>query len=67
MTKLEIAILRIRLVEAQMQVLNYQHKELLTELKTIQDLNSQSKFDAEVDYKDMPTGATTSSDQFSGD
>lgn len=50
----EINDLRLRLVEAQMTVLQYQHKEITAIITQEKAAEAQMKFDASVDAKDMP-------------
>lgn len=59
---LETEQLKLRLIETQMQLLQYQHRDVSESLKRLQ----QAEFDKAVDAKDMPSGATKAPDAFSG-
>jgi hypothetical protein len=61
---LDTEILKLRLIEAQAQLLQYQHKEVSANIASIE---AQKKFDASVDARDTPSGATKQPDEFRGD
>jgi hypothetical protein len=63
---IEIEQLKLRLIETQMQLLQYQHKEVSANIKQIELAQSQVRFDASVDAKDLPSEATIQPDQFAG-
>ena len=54
--------LKLKLIETQMALLQYQHKEVSENIARL----TQVKFDAQVDAHDMPSGATRQPDRFSG-
>lgn len=57
---LEKEQLKLRLIEAQAMILQYQHKEVSDVIARL----SQAAFDASVDARDMPSGAPP--DPFAG-
>jgi len=59
---IETEQLKLRLIESQMQVLQYQHRDITEGLKRLQ----QVAFDASVDAHDTPSGATKQPDLYSG-
>jgi hypothetical protein len=61
---LELNQLKLQLIETQMLLLQYQHKEVSANVAAIQ---AQTKFDAAVDARDTPSGATKQPDEFRGD
>jgi hypothetical protein len=64
---LETEQLKLKLIETQLALLQYQHRDIVTNIQTLQAAEAQKKFDNSVDSKDTPSGATTPRDQFSGD
>lgn len=58
--------IKLRLIESQMMVLQYQHKEVSAVIAEFQRAQVQKSFDAAVDARDVPSGATKSADQFAG-
>ena len=63
---IEIQTLRLQLIEAQMTVLQYQHRDTQTGLAQLKNLQAQSAFDAAADAHDIPSGATKQPDQYAG-
>jgi len=59
---IETEQLKLRLIESQMQVLQYQYRDVTEGLQKLQ----QTAFDASADSRDMPSGATTQPDQYAG-
>lgn len=65
--QLEHEYTKLRLIEAQMQILQYQHRDVAVEIKRLEDAKAQAKFDAAVDAHDQPSGATKPPNEFAGD
>lgn len=61
---LEYEQTKLRLIDTQMALLQYQRRDVLA---TIDAIKTQAKFDAAADAQDMPSGATKQPDQFKGD
>ena len=59
---LEIEQLKLKLIETQMALLQYQHRDVTANLERL----AQANFDAAVDAKDMPSGATKQPDPYAG-
>ena len=64
---IETEQLKLRLIESQMQVLQYQHRDVLITIQSLQAAKTQTEFDAAVDARDMPSGQTTPPDLLRGD
>lgn len=64
---IEIENLKLKLIEAQMTILQYQHRDVLSAIQKLKNESAQKDFDKSVDDKDMPSGQTSPPDQFSGD
>ena len=58
--------LRLKLIETQMALLQYQYKEVSGNIDAMQKAQMQAKFDAAVDARDMPSGATKAPDEWAG-
>ena len=56
---IEIEELKIKLIETQMTVLQYQHHEASEKIKQLNLIKSQKTFDDAVDERDMPSGASS--------
>jgi hypothetical protein len=61
---LELEQTKIRLIDTQMALLQYQRKDVQERIAAIE---TQEKFDAAVDSHDMPSGAIKQADKFIGD
>jgi hypothetical protein len=59
--------IKLKLIETQMALLQYQHREVSENIAKITAASVQAKFDAAIYARDMPSGATTAPDAFSGD
>lgn len=65
---LETEQIKLKLIETQMALLQYQHRDVSESIARIQAAKAaQAKFDASVDARDMPSGATTPPDPYAGD
>lgn len=63
MEQLEVEQLKLKLIELQIAVLQYQYRDSQDSIAAL----VQKKFDEKVDERDMPSGATTPPDAFTGD
>jgi hypothetical protein len=60
---MELEQLKLKLIETQMALLQYQHKEVSENIARL----TQAEFDKQVDSHNMPTGQTKPKDEFTGD
>lgn len=60
---IETEKLKLKLIETQMLVLQYQHKEVTENINLVE---VKKKFDASVDSHDIPTGAQRQPDKYTG-
>jgi hypothetical protein len=55
---IEIEQLKLKLIETQMAVLQYQHRDVTIAIEKITAIETQAKFDAAVDARNMPSGGS---------
>ena len=60
---IEYQNLRLQLIEAQMTILQYQHKDVQASLAQLKDLQVQAAFDEAADVRDVRSGATAPADE----
>lgn len=63
---MELETLRLKLIETQAALLQYQHQEVTERIKNMQTAQAQAAHDQVADMRDMPSGATKPTDPYSG-
>ena len=63
---IELDTLRLKLIETQAALLQYQHQEVTDRIKNMQTAQAQAAHDQVADMRDMPSGATKAPDEFAG-
>ena len=58
--------LKLKLIETQMALLQYQHRDVSAGIAQIKAGQAQAAFDAAVDARNMPSGATKPPDEYAG-
>jgi hypothetical protein len=61
---LELEQTKLRLIDTQMALLQYQRRDVQERIAAIE---TQTKFDSAVDARDTPSGATKQPDELRGD
>ena len=59
--------LKLKLIETQMMLLQYQHRDVSAAIEQIKQAQSQARFDTAADARDMPSGTVKQPDPYSGD